>query len=247
MKIEEIINRWFDDVEGRLKNLGLPKNGVNQMILASISVVDNYLNNILMILNQDSKLPAMALLRVIGEFIVKLVWCIQGSTNNQPKQSVDKFKSWKKHSLKELNKFRRQIIDRYNNATRKMLQKQIDKDDKEIESITVDYFAKEDEKQKRSISSFFNEVFGVNKDIYHPGMYLQYLRAVHIDYITLNETIKEQASTPSYEGDVDCDIENLKIACLLFAHLFFKEVCRYYNMAGVREIEYYNYLRAIYG
>lgn len=218
MEIDETINKWFDEIANRLQALGLPKNNIDEMILASIPLIDNYLNNVLMISKNVSRLPAMALLRVSGEFIAKLIYCLQGDGNGVSKR----IESWEKTSLIKRKKFYQNIIDRYTGCNRKKVQKWIDETQNEIDEINVD--------ELPNTGRVFEEIFGKEHPVGRAGMYLQYLGAVHIDLETLAKTITKDGTRIEYMGDVEYSIENLKFECLTHTYIFFHEVYRYYNL-----------------
>lgn len=218
MGIDETINRWIDESKALLQGLNLPKCRTDEMILSSISLIDNYLNNVLMILDRGSRLPAMALLRVLGEFVAKLIYCIKGSESGV-NERVD---SWEKTSLKKRKKFYENIIDRYSGCDHKKIQKWIDKTEDEIDKINVD--------ELPNTADIFEKVFGKKHPVGRAGMYLQYLSAVHLDLETLERTKKRGATGIEYMGDVEYEIEGLKFECLTHVYIFFKHLYEYYNL-----------------
>lgn len=105
-----------------MQALGLPKSNIDEMILASIPVIDNYLNNVLMILKEECKLPARALLRASGEFIAKPIYCLKG--NIQGLSVSERIESWEKTSLIQRRRYYENIIDRYSGCNHKKVQVQ---------------------------------------------------------------------------------------------------------------------------
>ena len=218
MEIDETINKWFEETENRLQALGLPKNSIDEMFLASILLIDNYLNNVLVISNNGSRLPAMALLRVSGEFIAKLIYCLEGNENGVSKR----IESWEKTSLRKRKKFYENIIDRYSDCNRKKVQRWIDETEKEVNKIRV--------KGLPDAARIFADVFGEKHPVGRAGMYLQYLGAVHIDLEMLEKTIKRNGTDSEYMGDVEYNIEGLKFECLTHGYIFFKHLYEYYKL-----------------
>ncbi len=220
MEIDETINKWFDETENRLRAIGLPKNNVNDTVLASISLIDNYLNNTMMILKQGCRLPSMALLRVTGEFIAKLIYCLKGST--QGPNVNQRIESWRKTSLIKRKKYYENIIDRYSGCNRKKVQKWIDETKNEVGKIKVN--------ELPDTAKIFEETFGKKHPVGRAGMYLRYLGAVHLDWETLEETIKRNKTGTEYMGDVEYNIEDLKFECLTHGYIFFQYLYEYYNL-----------------
>jgi len=219
MEIDKTINKWFGEIEGRSKQLGLPKNNIDRMILGSIPIIDNYSNSVLMILNDGSRLPAMALLRVLAEFILKLIYCLKADDS-----SVDKrIESWEKTSLIQRGKYYKDIIDIYHGCNRKNVHEWIDETESELAKIEgVDALP--------SVATIFEQVFEKDYPVDRAGMYLQYLGAVHIDLEVLAKTISKSGTEIEYKGDVSCNIEDLKFECLTHAYIFFRHLYEYYSL-----------------
>ncbi len=70
------------------------------MVNASIGFVDNYLNNAIRILQQESKLSAMELLRVINQFTSRIIWVLMGR-NEDESQLQNRLSRWILSSYKK--------------------------------------------------------------------------------------------------------------------------------------------------
>ena len=223
MEIDKTINKWFEETENMLANIGSAKNTeVDKVCFSSISVVGNYLKNAIMILNHNSKLPAKALLRVLGEFIIKFVWCLQNSMRKQPALANERFERWRKHSLIKDQKFRKDILNAFDGSKRDEIQRWIEECDKEIKSVTS--------KSVPEFAQIIENVFGSRETKAYAGMYLRFLNAVHLDLRTLSDTIREDNFSSICEGDTDDSIDDLKVDCLICACIFFRELYRFYGL-----------------
>lgn len=226
--IEETINKWFDEVQDKLRKHGL-QTGFDELIFAALGLLDNYFNCALMILNKGSRLPAMALFRCTGEFIAKITYCLQGE-NGQGLNTEERVESWRKLTLEKDKDFCKSIIDKYTGDDRNNVQKRIDKIDEEIAKIITDKLS--------STATIFEEVFAESFPFAKAGMYQQFLGAVHLDLKILAETIGEKESVTEYIGDIeDYDIEELKFNCVTQFFYFLRAVYNYYGLKNFDKIE----------
>jgi len=220
MEIEETINKWFDETLSKLYQGGLPKNKIDEMILASVPIIENYLNIVLVILEKGVRLPAMALLRISGEFIAKIIYCLKG--NMQGLSVGERIESWEKTSFIKRKKFYENIKGRYSGNNLKKIHKWIDETENEINKISINALPE--------TKIIFEEVFGEKHPIGREGMYLQYLGAVHLDLETVAKTIKKDKTSTEYMGDVEDRIKDLKFECLTHCYTFFREIYNYYKL-----------------
>ena len=225
--IEETINKWFDEVQDKLRKHGL-QTGFDELIFAALGLLDYYFNCALMILNKGSRLPAMALLRCTGEFIAKITYCLQGD-NGQGLNTEKRVEVWRKSTLKEDRKYCNSIIDKYTGDDRNKVQSHIDKIDEEIAKIPND--------KMLSTAAIFEEVFAESFSFAKAGMYQQFLGAVHIDLKIVEETIEKKEGVTEYKGDVDYDIDDLKFNCVTQFFYFLRAVYNYYGLKNFDKIE----------
>ena len=90
MRIEETIDRWFEEIKQKLTGGKTCYNqyelDMDSLCLGVIRLVENYVESVLLLLNAEKKLPAKALLRVISDLCIKYIWCLRGY-----EQNVDEF------------------------------------------------------------------------------------------------------------------------------------------------------------
>jgi len=219
MEIDDTINKWFDDSKSLLQELNLPKCKIDIMILSTISLIDNYLNNALLILNGGSRLPAMALLRVMGEFISKITYCLKGKNQKEVENRIGR---WEKSSLIQRRELYKKILSRYKKPNSqvqfKKVQEWINETEDEIKKIKSHGLP-----QNQDI---FLEAFGEHHPVGQDGIYHQYHCSIHVDLETLARTIRNN----EYTGDFEFNIEDLKFECLTHAYFYLKEIYEYYEL-----------------
>lgn len=227
MEIEETINKWFDEAQDKLRKHGL-QTGFDELIFAAIVLLDNYFNCALMILKNKSRLPAMALLRCTGEFIAKIIYCLQ-SDNGQGSNVDERVKMWRKSTLQQDKKFCEILIDKYTGDDRNKIKNRIKEVDNEIAEIKTGKLP--------STAHIFEEVFVKNFPFARAGMYQQFLGAVHLDLKILEETIEKKEGVTEYKGDVDYDIDDLKFNCATQFFYFLRAIYDYYDLKTFDKIE----------
>jgi len=214
-------SRWFSELQNLFKKTAKDQyEEQDKLLFGSLPVFENYLYNTLLIIKNGGRLPAEVLLRALGEFIIRLKWCMESSTRKQSGRANKRFESWRIHSLRELNRFRKSIVDKYNGNEKKKLGEFIENTEQEINSAKVNDFPK--------IKKILYEIYEKKSDqiLSHGAMYLRFLRASHIDLVTISETMK---SDIHFIGDRDTTGEDLVFDCLAFAHLYLEELYRYYD------------------
>src|SRR4030042_2806272 len=97
LKIEEAIEKWFARIEDGLTAYGRWQTPVDQVIMASVPLIDNYLTSACLLAAHRRVLPAKALLRAVGEFTAKLKYCIAGGTEEAIDERIHR---WRKSSWK---------------------------------------------------------------------------------------------------------------------------------------------------
>lgn len=228
MEVDETIQRWFEETVNALEG---PYEGKDLLIhgwcLSSVKLALNYFESTLILLNNKRRLPAKALLRTLGEFIVKVVWCLRGE-NKSENELRNRFDKWRKSTLIEHRRVRKKAleINTYTKEQRAQLEELIAKDNEEIDKIKLS--------ELPSIADLFEGIFApLDWVAAQGGMYLQFLRAIHLDMIALEMTMDLQKLP---EGQITClgdtkdNIETLKALCLAHTYIFLTEVRSHYGL-----------------
>jgi len=222
MQIDKTIGKWFQEIEDALENLSTEKKQTNIffLIVNSLPTFGNYLNTTLLILKNERRLPAKALLRVTGQFISRVIWVLKSENEDERQNRLER---WKKDSYCEAKRYNEEIIEFYSkDDERAVVAKRIEGYIEEINKL-------EERKIKRLPQwiQIFEQAFG--KSILAAGMYSQYHHAIHPDILVLTATVSENKTDTICEGDTKESIDSLKQDCLTQAYIFFDEVCKYYG------------------
>ena len=225
MEIEKIINRWFDETQNNLTKTKDSSDMIDGLCRTISSVFKTYCDATIRLLEHDPKvLPAMALLRIMSELIIKSLWCLNVTKNEEIKERI---KRWEKAGVKKRKKFVKELLE----------------SEGSFDPATVDKFkqelAKLDEYLKDNIVDEMPKVTGPNglfketKNIFDRNIcaqaYRQFNHAVHVDTLVLTWSTQRKANAIYYTGDLDENIESLKLHCLSFSYMVIKVVYVHYG------------------
>jgi len=78
-KVEETINKWFVETNRLMQsNVNVDNFGpIDGLCVCVLQSANDYCNASLLLLNKKHERPAKALLRVLCELSVKLIWCLR--------------------------------------------------------------------------------------------------------------------------------------------------------------------------
>jgi len=215
MKVEETVNRWFENAQNRMVQISQSDNNFTTSFCSvAISVMKTYCSAIGFLIDNEFRLPAMALLRVISEFFVKFLWCIK------PRNDVEvrnRFHSWENTTAeKKLNLFdgilkskvglNEQELTRINQLKDEALKIKNSKRDR-MPKITG----------KGSLFEEVSSFFGT--DVSAP-LYRQYCATAHIDTSVLSGFLVPTDKGIGIKSDLDENLAMLKDRCLNFAYMF---------------------------
>lgn len=226
MEIEETINKWFAEAQERLVQVDDDPT-IDTYFRSIFGVLSNYCPaTILLIKKRRSRLPAMALMRVMSELFIKFLWCVHGTTNHQ--EVKDRIQRWVKSSGKKKINLLEDLLasKRILGETRKSFKEQIKKAKKEIGNIPSST------KEMPDITGnggLFDQVSKVFNDNVTALLYGQFLPAVHIDTSVLAQCIKRDGHMLIYKGDVDYSLDDLLNHCLSQAYMFVKILYVFYR------------------
>jgi len=91
MEIDETINKWFRELQKKLTQVEDDPE-IDSYFRSIYAVFNNYHNATIILLKNDFRLPAMALIRIISELFIKFLWCLHGTTNHQ--EVKDRIQRW---------------------------------------------------------------------------------------------------------------------------------------------------------
>lgn len=218
IEISKIINRWFENVKQQVSEKSV-KNKTFTFSFCSVSlpVMQIYCSASGFLLDNNYKLPAMALFRIISDFFIKFLWCINTDNEDETRKRVYR---WEKTSAKE----KLRLLDNLLIYSKELKPFDVDKLNKL--KITVKQDAKNNPHKampavtgKGSMFEQTSNVFGADVSAL---LYRQFCSAVHIDTSIFRGLMNNKQGTFIIRGDIDEGINELKKRCLNFAYMFFE-------------------------
>jgi hypothetical protein len=217
-KIEETIGKWFTRMVGHLTAYGSPQTPVDEVIMASVPVIENFLMSACLVAGHKAVLPAKALLRPVGEFTAKLKYCIAGGTEEAIDERIQR---WRKSSWKKYKEYWEGIRTACQGHDCTHIDARILQADKKLAQMTN---LKEFPQVKQILEVVFPQDLAVQV-----GVYAQHLFATHIDILTLAQTVTEEAGTTEFIGDlVEGNLE-IEVDLLSQAYLYVETISKHYG------------------
>ncbi len=216
-QIEIIINRWFENVKQQVSEESVKNKSLTfSFCSVSLPVMQIYCSASGFLLDNDYKLPATALFRIISDFFIKFLWCLNTDNEDETRKRI---RRWEKTSANK----KLRLIDNLLKSSRVLKPSDVNKLNKF--KITV----KQDDENnphkampavtgKDSIFEQTSNVFGVDVSAL---LYGQYCSAVHTDTSIFRGLMNNKQGNLIIRADIDEDINELKKRCLNFAYMYF--------------------------
>ena len=103
MEIEREIDRWLEDVQGKLAKEECTV--VRDFCCSVSSILRTYCDATIRLLEGQAKiLPAMAQLRIMSELVINFLWCMQASSQKEFENNLgiwERYSAWEKKRLHE--------------------------------------------------------------------------------------------------------------------------------------------------
>jgi len=165
-------------------------------------VAYNYCNAVFVLANANCKLPAMALLRVLGELTLRTIWCMYGD-NPKKETSEVRILRWMKTTYDEEIKLLKKVKKSADSAEKVEIQQ------------TIEFLQNEiDNNKYPCVGPFYNSLDELpstyKKDIY-PILYGAFNRAIHPNLKLFADLIRQEGSRFTFLSDLDVDVQALKI------------------------------------
>ena len=229
-KIDTMIKQWFKDTTDKINNEIKPDTLGDFLCSNILPLSFNYCSAALTLLNNNFKLPAMALIRILAEITFRLCWCLY--EDNPQKESTDvRTQRWLKESCKEQQKLLKKLLSSAN-ANKKEISKQISYFDKKIAEIPY--------KPAGNLYGSLDELNVHLKNDLYPLLYGTFNTAIHPDLLLLSNLVKKDKNNCTFSGDFDgIDSNSIK---------FYVMTCAFWIVSLVR-ISYkwdYNNVKAQY-
>ena len=236
-EIEKTINKWFEEVFEKLIDLE-DEPFVDSYVRSTTRILFNYHIAAIYLIRKELRLPAMALLRIMTELVMKFIWCFYNTTNYQEVKL--KFQRWAKTAGKRKIKLLNDFIE--TNRTSDEIKSKFIKDIQKIEDELSNFDnSVKCMPQMTGDGGLFDQlsiVFGGNISAL---TYSQFCKAIHIDTSVLACCIERNGSSLTYTGDLNIKLEDLFNHCLSNAYMFVKILHIFYKWDPCRiDNEYLN-------
>lgn len=205
-RIETTTNKWFVETVSKVNAEITTDTPVDNVLSGVVPLAHNYCNAVFLLANNNHRLPAMALLRILGELALRVTWCMYG--DNPKKEPLDvRIMRW----LKTTNLEERKILE-------KLLPSVSPEEATEIKR-TIQYLNDEiDENPHKFISALYNsldELPPPYKEKIYRVLYLEFNRAVHPNLKLLYDLVRQEDRKRMFSSDLEqVDTEVLKIYCM---------------------------------
>jgi hypothetical protein len=217
IEINKIINQWFGDAKQQISE----KSAINETLSfsfcsVSLPVMQIYCSASGFLLDNNYKLPAMALFRVISDFFIKFLWCLNTDNEDETRKRMYR---WEKTSANKKLK----LLDNLLKSSRVLKPSDVNKlnDFK----ITVKQDAENNPHKamppvtgKGGMFEQTSNVFGAEVSAL---LYAQFCSAVHIDTSIFRGLMNIKQDNLIIRDDIDEDVNELKKRCLNFVYMYF--------------------------
>ncbi len=230
--MDQTINKWFEETADSINAKDNTNSSVDALCFSVVPLAHNYCDAVLILLNNNKKLPAMALLRVLSELSLRFLWCLY--EDNPAKESIDvRIERWKKHTFEEGVKRLKKLLPCANPEESQHLNDQIAFLEEEIKAI--------EPKSMGPLYNSLNELPELYKEKLYPLLYSNFNFAIHPDLKLFTYLIKRAGNKRIFSGDIDeVETDLLKKHCVTPAFCILSFVRSHYNLdcEGLKS-EYY--------
>ncbi len=206
MTIDETIETWFRETTEKVNSTPKEDKPVYNLCGCVLPLAHNYCDAVLLLVNREKKLGAMALLRILGELTLRLAWCL--FEDNPKKESVDvRIDRWRKETFEQEKKRLKKLISGATASEKKDIKENITWLETEISNIPYT--------PAGGLYNCLDELPAGYKERLYPLLYGQFNMAVHPDLLTLSKLVRQNGDVRKFIDDFnDVDVQNLKVRCM---------------------------------
>lgn len=176
MQVDVMTNKWFDETFSQMQSRDEPARQLDPLVIGALHCGRKYCNGILVLLMNDHKMPAAALVRILFELYVKLLWCLQApdKTDASAKDNCyQRLRRWDYTRATEHRKMLRELSPAtQSSGDTEGADEAIRKLDKYIERLKAEQLSK-----MPSVAELCRDL---GAELY-PKVYRYFSRAVHLD------------------------------------------------------------------
>jgi len=195
-KIEETINKWFDETH---KNF-IERGAVSKFLLSVFLAAKKYILSSLLLVKNGHKMPTKALLRILAEVFIKFEWCMCVYEKNRTKKKMEeRISRWWKTTIC----YRIRELSKWENVQIESLKEQAKEQKLQLQKLYEEEWEDDSIKllPKSLIALIENELpSDIINDIY-PRFYLKYNDSIHLDIASLGFLVREREGRVEIQGD----------------------------------------------
>jgi hypothetical protein len=183
--IEATTEKCFQEVVGRMNREVKPDTPENNLLFSVLPVAHNYCKAIFLLADADHKLPAMALLRVLAELTVRVMWCLYEDNPKKETGATRVMRWWKTPCEEELK------------GLKKILPSAGPEDAKRIEEAITRFQSEIANNPHRSAGPFYNslkELPSQFKDDLYRLLYSPFNSAIHPNPWLFTDLVRQQGN-----------------------------------------------------
>ena len=223
MKIDRTINKWFEETLAQINANVRQIRQLDSLLIGVLHCVRKYCNGIILLLDNDHKMPAAALLRILCELYANLLWCFKVS-DKEGKAADDnaiykRFRRWGYKGVIEHEK----MLGKVSEATSGDYKQEVDKALKKLEKSKAEY-KNQGIRCMPDTAGIFRELRRDWAAEVYPRIYQYFSRAVHLDMKLIREMVQYRggqilcfSDPPSYKTgelllyciSIGCDVNGL--------------------------------------
>jgi len=248
MEIQGTIKKWFEETAHKINTEIKTDKPVDNLVSGIMPLAKNYSDSVFLLLDNDRKLPAMALLRVLSELTLRLIWCLFAT--NDSEDTVDiRIERWLKDSYAKRKAYLDKLLPSYEGNDRISIESEIQYLKSKISEIPHEFPGGKNGKKgtfyksldELSVQDKNDKSLSFKKDLY-PILYSKFNTAIHPDLLVLSKLIKQDGNVRIFLGDLDeVNCKELGIYCMSCVFNIISFIRAYYewDYTNVKE-EYLN-------
>lgn len=199
MKIDRTVNKWFEETLTQIKANVRQIRQLDCLLIGVLHCARKYCNGIMLLLNNEHKMPAAALLRILCELYANLLWCFKVS-DREGKAADDnaiykRFRRWDYKGVIEHEK----MLGNVSKVASGDYKQEIDKALNELEKGKAEF--------KNQCIRCMPDTAGIFRELrkdwvaeVYPRIYQYYSGAIHWDM----KLIREMVQYHDHGGKIRC-------------------------------------------
>lgn len=219
--IEATTEKWFQEVVARMNREVKPDTPENNLLFSVLPVAHNYCKAIFLLVDADHKLPAMALLRVLAELTLRVMWCLYEDNPQKKTRAVRIMRWWKTVCQEEVWHLE------------KMLPSADPAESGRIRQTVARFQGEIDKNPHSAVGSFCKSLDdwpSAIKDKLYPQLYSAFNPAIHPNLWLFTDLVRQEGSQRTFLPDPEKpSADAIKICATTNAYLLLSIVHFHYK------------------